>query len=33
MDYNYYRYKAGLNWDKFIELHPEAEGEEVFLNL
>lgn len=30
MDYNYYRYKAGLNWDKFIALHPEAEGEEVF---
>ena len=30
MDYNYYRYKAGLNWDKFIELHPEAEGEKVF---
>ena len=30
MDYNYYRYKAGLNWDKFIKLHPEANGEEVF---
>ena len=30
MDYNYYRYKAGLNWDKFIELHPEIEGEELF---
>lgn len=29
-DYNYYRYKAGLNWDKFIDLHPEADGEEVF---
>lgn len=29
-DYNYYRYKAGLDWDKYIALHPEEDGEEVF---
>ena len=29
-DYNYYRYKAGLNWDKYIALHPEIDGEELF---
>lgn len=29
-DYNFYRYKAGLDWDKYIALHPEDDGEEVF---
>ena len=29
-DYNFYRYKAGLNFDKFIKLHPDKDGEEIF---
>ena len=29
-DYNFYRYKAGLNWDKYIALRSEKDGEELF---
>lgn len=28
--YDYYRRKAGLDFDKFIKLHPEKNGEELF---
>lgn len=29
-DYTFYRKKAGLDFDKFIELHPEKDGEALF---
>lgn len=29
-DYNFYRFKAGLDFNKFIELNPDKDGEELF---